>query len=186
VKREEDPRGGAGRGTDDPQAVAFRIVVDEGRRLVANELDNAQRLEEKGRSQLTLAGTWFAFAQAAVGVNLIAGSHRPLAVIATALGILTALALLATFNLSADSWNPREYDDFDSGSLRGMAFEAHQKSELWMLMAISKAQTEHLEKLRDSNRKRADAMQTASLVWSITLALSVLEVAVAVFAHVLG
>lgn len=151
--------------------------------LVAQEIQRAERLENKARQQVVLAGQWFAIAQAvlAVALNKETIDHRWLLWVSCGFGVAGGLALAATIFMSWRVWRLGDEHELTPAALTQMRDQASVDHTQFLRDLITHYAS-ILQRRRARNATRADRQGEAEIGWLVTMGLPLLELGFAVAA----
>jgi hypothetical protein len=174
----------------DAAATQLSILLTAATAAVDEEFRRSERLDAKSRNQVTVAGGWFAVAQAVV-VGLVNGSLGPTAAqtastfvpwLAAAGGIAALLTAAATL-VSYNAWRLRDDPTLGIGTIRSYVDFARAGNPAVGVKLVS-AYADIASGRRENNERRAAAVDRAAvacglamLVVSIELLLAFLAVA---------
>lgn len=163
-------------------------VADAARAAIAQEFAITERLENKARAQVTMAGAWFAVAQAVSGVALgVSGLARAWVVILGSLALSGAAVLIGLALASRGVWKLYEEKEIGKKALEElleMADDPNPKTEMLGVLVRQSAWT--LDHRRTNNAKRAAAFLRTEIWWFLALTLALSQVLVAFLARAIG
>lgn len=164
----------------------LKHIANAAQAAIAQEFQITERLEGKARNQVSVAGAWFAVAQAVSGVALgVAALGKGWVV---ALGILAAIGagtLIWLIIASRGVWRLYEEKEIGSKALDELLGMAHDpNTEVLEVLVRQSAWT--LDTRRDNNRARAKAFERAQRIWFFALAIPLAQVLLAFLARAIG
>lgn len=162
----------------------LREVVAVARTVVSQEWLRLERLENKARQQVVVAGQWFAIAQAvlAVALNSDGVNHRWLLWLGGLLGLGAGAAVVFTFVLSWKVWRVSDKDhEVTPQGLMQMRDYAHRPDQ-GVLDDLIQYHANILQNRRKANDVRADDLHRAEIAWLVAMGLPLVELAFALAA----
>jgi hypothetical protein len=168
----------------DPEAGG--IILDSAKAALQQEFQLAERYDAKSRSQVTIAGSWFAVVQAVVAVVVPSITFVPWRVSLFCMASVAGTAFLWSMYMHGRVWKLRPQPGISHGTLAGMTSSAKE-------MKLDKFQ-EHvivlyqnlLGNARTQNNERAAALETATGYWMVAMIAIFGELLVALAARVSG
>lgn len=168
-----------------PDGGDLKPVIDAAQAALDLENQRADRLDSKARNQMTLAASWFAVVQAVAAVALKAGTPRGWVIVIAVVAVIAGVALVVAMRMSAEVWKLRPQPAVTQETLEDMATAAQTEPETFEERLI--LQYRHiLGHAQETNERRADALQAATVWWWLTLGLALVELTVAFLARVLN
>jgi hypothetical protein len=156
-----------------PEALAE--VVHTARAAVEQEFQISERLDSKARGLVTLAGQWFAVAQAVSAVAYATKTPHDWMLYAVAgLAATGAIALGFTFLFAWRVWRVRDEGAVSPGGLDQMKARALQDPNTMSLLVDHYASL--LRDRRKTNKTRAEALTKAQWIWFAAMALPLIQV----------
>jgi len=171
--------------TGDPPPEAVSEVLNAARAAVEQEFAIAERLDAKARGLVTLAGQWFAVAQAVSAVAFAtkdAEDWMLFAVGGTALAGAVTLGLLFVFCWRV--WQVRDQPAVTPNGLMQMHATAASDPEAAKLLVQHYAAI--LRDRRAPNKKRSDALRVAQGLWFVAMALPLGQLGFALATRLFG
>jgi hypothetical protein len=153
-------------------------VLNTARAALDQEFQIAQLLDAKARGLVTLAGQWFAIAQAVAAVAF--ATHKPHTWMLWAVGISALVGAVAVGFLFVFSWNVWKIRDEPAVSPRGLLqmrdVAEHDPSATKLIDHYAAL----LRDRRATNKARADALADAQAAWFFAMGLPFIELGFAV------
>jgi hypothetical protein len=158
-------------------------VVNVARAAVEQEFQISERLDTKARGQVTLAGQWFAVAQAVSAVAYAApGVGGWLLYAVGGAALVGAGLLICTFLESSKVWRVREEDALHPKGILQLKSRATHEDADAMEVAV-----EHYASLlqgrRRTNKLRTEALEAAERVWLAAMAVPLAQLILALAAR---
>jgi hypothetical protein len=162
---------------------ALQHVIEAARDALSQEFERAERYDAKARNQMTVAGSWFAVAQAVAAV----GPNTPGEWIA---GILLAAVVAAVFLIlatiaSAKVWKLRDQPAVSQETLEDM-LAAARKSANSFGEDLVRLYRHLLGHAQSRNEERAAALDGSLLSWWCALGFGFVEVCVALLSKAMS
>jgi hypothetical protein len=163
----------------------IKYVIDAAREAIVQEFQIAERLDSKGRTQVTLAAGFFTVAQAvAAGTLASQGIAKAwlvaVIVIAAVAGLIVAITLKETF----EAWRLLDERDVKPDRLRSLAEESYADDRL-VPGKLAKIYASILEARRENNETRARRFEEATEWMFRAMAITIVELIVAMAARLL-
>jgi hypothetical protein len=162
---------------------ALREVIEVARTAVAQEFEIAERLGNKARSQVTLAGQWFAVVQAVSGIAYVKSVHGWKLFAVGGLAVAGGIALVVTFALAREVWKRREHQEVSPRGLIDMGEQAKRLDDVEFLERIIVHLASVLQSQRAANKERNDALDRAEKAWFVAMALPLAQLGFALAAR---
>lgn len=161
-------------------------VIEIARTAIDQEFAIAERLDAKSRSLMTLAGSWFAVAQAVAGATLGAKgvAHGWLYAVAILAG-LGALVLAATLWRGSRIWALRQEVDIVPETLFAMR-ERARVAEGDFSDDLLRHYAAILQSRRMTNLDRVAHTRKAERLWAVAVLFPLLELVVALCGRLFG
>jgi hypothetical protein len=158
-------------------------VLSLARSALDQEFAVTERLDSKARGQITLAGQWFAVAQAVSAIAFSASHSRHWLLVAIGgIALLGGILLACLFFLSASVWRLRREPAVSPRALLDMKQTAYDP-ESDLQAALIDHYASMLQDRRLTNRARADALSRAEWLWYVTMGIPLLELGFALAAR---
>lgn len=160
----------------------LKRVLELGDSAIAQQFQVSERLDAKARSQVTLAGAWFAVTQAVAAVAY-SGSpgHTWLALILLTT-FFAGIALFATFFFSYQVWKPRQEKELTHIGFRKLA-DAARYGDPGLTDELLDYYQHVIGYRRKSNADRVVQLKTAQKVWWAAVGLTFAELLIAVLSR---
>jgi hypothetical protein len=166
-----------------PPSDDLKAVLDVSRAQILQEFQISERLDNKARNQVALAGTWYALAQAVAGIALRThGGTSAWSVLIVVLAAFAGATLAITMIYSYRVWRLRPENDFTPDALRQMLSDAEENRSV--IEGIVRTYANTLSTRRENNAARDAAFTTSTNWWMISVGLTLSEIFIALAAVV--
>lgn len=159
----------------------LKAVLEVARGQVAQEFQIAERLDNKARNQVALAGTWYALAQVIAGIAF--RLHPPASTWSVLIGVFASFAAFAvamTMLHSYRVWQLRVERDFTPDAIKDMLDDA--EADRPVIEAAIRTYAETLRLRRSNNADRDEAFVESTRWWLIGSGLTLCEILIALAA----
>jgi hypothetical protein len=171
---------------EDQLTDSLKEVVSLARGAIEQEFQISERLDAKARSQVTLAGQWFAVVQAVSAVAFAAkGVEGWLLYTVGGTAIVGGALLALVFIESAKVWRIRPEG---AVSPQGI-LDLKETAKAGDVEALDDSITHYASILQDrrrTNKLRADALEDAEVLWFLAMAAPLVQLAFALAARLFG
>lgn len=171
---------------EDQRAESLTEVVSVARSAVEQEFQVSERLDGKARGQVTLAGQWFAVAQAVSAVAFAAKGVDGWLLYAVGLAALVGgVLLVATFVMSSRVWKVQSEDAVHPHGILQLRQRALDDDDGALDVAI-RHYASLLQSRRLTNKTRVQALETAEKLWPWAMAPPLVQIGFALAARLFG
>lgn len=158
-------------------------VINVARAAVEQEFQVSERLDAKARGQVTLAGQWFAVAQAVSAVAFaVKGVEGWLLYAVGATALVGGALLVIMFVQTSKVWRVREEDAVHPRGILQLK-ERALNDDAGALEVTVQHYARILQGRRRTNKLRADALEKAEKIWLLAMAAPLLQLGFAIAAR---
>jgi len=159
----------------------LKAVLEVARSEIEQEFKISERLDNKARNQVALAGTWYALAQVIAGIAFRLHPATSLwsvvvGVVAAAGGVLVALTMYYSYGV----WRLRAERDFTPDAIRQMLADAENDKPV--IEGITRTYANTLAVRRQNNAERDSAFTESTRWWLFASGVTLAEILVALAA----